>query len=244
MIDLLKTLILPSGFAELLFVVALVLLLLRRSTPIATALLILSASVFTLFSSGTLATLLLSPLEYRYPYLQNPAQYPQVTKIVVLTGYAAKDHLMPLSSYVNGSSAYRLLEAKHLYQACSQCEIVVSGFEPAASIMKTLLIELGVPAAKIQVDGASPHTSASAINLRALLGTQPFFLVTSAGHMPRAMGVFAQQGSKPIPAPTDFSLPKDPLAAHIWPSPLHLYYSDLAVNEYAGLLWYYLTGKI
>ena len=80
--------------------------------------------------------------------------------------------------------------------------------------------------------------------LRTLLGAEPFFLVTSAGHMPRAMGVFVKQGSRPIPAPTDFSLPKDPLAAHIAPNPLHLYYSDLAINEYAGLLWYYLTDKI
>jgi len=244
MIEILQTVIMPSGFATLLFLLALVLLLLRRRQKIAVVLLIASGSIFTAFSSGTVASFLLSPLEYRYPYLKNPSAYPQVNKIVVLTAYATEDALMPLSSYVNSSSAYRLLEANHLYRACAQCEIIVSGYDAAAVIMKTLLTELAVPAEKIQVDGNSPHTVNSALNLSSLLGNKPFFLVTSAGHMPRAMGVFIKQGMQPIPAPTDFSLPKDPLEASITPSPLHLYFSNLAINEYVGLAWYYLTGKI
>lgn len=244
MLDILRALILPSGFAVLLTAVALVLLLLRRGRRAAVWLLVLSGGIVAVFSSSIVAALLLSPLEYRYPALDDPSRHPEATRIVVLTGYAAADALMPLSSYVNGSSAFRLLEAKHIYLRCARCEVIVSGYADASDIMRNLLVELGIPAARIRIDGASPHTDESALNLRALLGERPFFLVTSAGHMPRAMQVFAKQGLRPIPAPTDYSLPKDPLAAGITLSPLHLYFSDLAINEYAGLAWYRLTGKI
>lgn len=244
MLELLRALILPSGCAVLLIAVALVLLLIGKRQRTAVGLLVASGCIVTIFSSSAVASLLLSPLEYRYPYLKDPAQYPQAKAIVVLTGYAATDALMPLSSYVNSSSAYRLLETKHIYLSCGQCEVIVSGYAEAAIIMRDLLTELGVPASKIRVDNRSSHTDESAYNLRALLGEQPFFLVTSAGHMPRAMQVFTKQGLQPIPAPTDYSLPKDPLAAQLTLSPLHLYFSDLAINEYAGLAWYYLSGKI
>lgn len=242
--EILKTLLMPSGFAVLLFAIAVVLLLLRRWRRTMIALLVASGTIFTVFSSGPVASLLLGTLEYRYPYLKDPSRYPQADTIVVLTGYAAGNHLMPLSSQVNSSSAYRLLEARHLHLACPQCKIIISGYETSPSIMKALLTELGIPAADILLDEHSPHTDASASNLRALLGNRPFFLVTSAGHMPRAMGVFTKQGLHPIPAPTDFSLPQNPWIAPISPNPQHLYYSDLAINEYAGLAWYYLTGKI
>lgn len=242
--EIIKALIVPSGFAASLFSIALILLLLRRWQRGVIGLLAISGAILMIFSSGPVASLLLRPLEYRYPYLKHPDQYPQADAIVVLAGYAAENHLMPLSSQVNISSAYRILEAKHLSQTCSRCEIIISGYENAPAIMKALLTELNIPASKIQIENNSPHTNASATNLRAQLKNRSFFLVTSAGHMPRAMGVFTKQDLQPIPAPTDYSLPKNPLNAPIAPNPLHLYYSDLAVNEYAGLAWYYLTGKM
>jgi uncharacterized SAM-binding protein YcdF (DUF218 family) len=69
-----------------------------------------------------------------------------------------------------------------------------------------------------------------------------FLLVTSAGHIPRAMGVFRKLGMNPRAAPTYYLTRRNWLAVQYLPSPLHLQYSDLAVSEYAALFWYRLNG--
>jgi uncharacterized SAM-binding protein YcdF (DUF218 family) len=207
-------------------------------------LLIFAGSVIVIFSTGTVAGLLLSPLEYEYPFVRNPKEHPGATKIVVLTGYGADYPLVPLTSKVNSASAFRVLEAQRLYFSCPKCEIIITGNNPAASLMKAMLVSMRIPAEKIRHDGESAHTYISAQTLGQWLQDEPFFLVTSAGHMPRAMGVFRKQGLNPIPAPTDYQLPKNFLDADFNPTPQHLYFSDLAVREYAGIAWYKLTGKI
>jgi hypothetical protein len=58
------------------------------------------------------------------------------------------------------------------------------------------------------------------------------------------MGVFKKQQMNPLPAPTDYMSRKNYMAISYLPSPLHLYYSDLAVHEYLGILWYKLTDRI
>jgi uncharacterized SAM-binding protein YcdF (DUF218 family) len=62
--------------------------------------------------------------------------------------------------------------------------------------------------------------------------------------MPRSVGVFRKQGLNPLPAPTDYMSRKNYMAISYLPSPLHLYYSDLAVHEYLGILWYKIRGWI
>ncbi len=67
-----------------------------------------------------------------------------------------------------------------------------------------------------------------------MLAGRPFFLVTSAGHLPRTMAAFAKLGMTPIPAPTDYRLSRNVRRASILPSPMHLYGSDLAVLSMWG----------
>jgi uncharacterized SAM-binding protein YcdF (DUF218 family) len=197
-----------------------------------------------IFSTGIVAALLLSPLEYQYSFVKNPDSYPDVKKIVVLTGYAADYPLVPVSSKLNSTSVFRVLEAKRLSLSCPECEIIISGKKPAARLMKDVLVLMGVPEDNVYKDETSAHTYISAKTMQSWIGNQKFFLVTSAGHMPRAVGVFQKQGMEPVPAPTDYQLPKNPFNASIHLSPQHLYWSNLAVREYAGILWYKLTGKI
>lgn len=103
---------------------------------------------------------------------------------------------------------------------------------------------LGVPNAQIQLDIKAANTSGSAANMRALLGEQSFYLVTPAGHMPRSIAVFRKQGLRPIPAPTDYHVPKNIAQANWSPSSPNLYFSDAAMREHVGTLWYRLTGRI
>lgn len=244
MVDLLKALIMPSNFAVLCILTGLGLLFFYNLRKIAVILLATAGAIIIIFSTGTVAALLLSPLEYEFPYLKNPEDHPEVTKIVVLTHYGVDDPLMPLSSRFSSSSAFRLLEANHLYLECGKCDIIVTGNADGARIMKQQLLSMAVPENRILEDGEAPHTYDSARNLKSHIADEPFYLVTSAGHLPRAMRVFRKEGMHPIPAPTDFQLPRNAWNAAMHPSPQHLYWSDLAVAEYAGMVWYKLRGRI
>ena len=74
-----------------------------------------------------------------------------------------------------------------------------------------------------------------------LIGDKKFFLVSSASHLTRSVGLFRKKGMKPIPAPTDF------LNKSSWrfsmPSSGGLYRSERALYETLGTTWAWLTGR-
>jgi uncharacterized SAM-binding protein YcdF (DUF218 family) len=239
MIDILKALVLPSNICFLLIVAGVLLSLLARTRKAALLCLTSAGVLLMVFASGKTATLLMSPLEYAYPRV---ADHGAARAIVVLSAYAADDPLMPLSSRPNPSGLYRVVEAFHLWQQCRDCRVLMTGSSPTTEVMAQLLVSLGVPHSQVQVDNAAANTAASATNVRRLLGDTSFFLVTSAGHMSRAMAVFTKSGMQPLPAPTDYQLPKAVAHADWRLSAFHLQCSDLAIHEYIGLWWYRLRG--
>lgn len=243
MITIILSLIMPSSLALILMLFASIFLL-TRWRRFSSYLFVVAGLLLLVFSTGMVATLLLSPLEYEYPLLSDPADYPDVRKIVLLTGYGANDPLMPLSSRLNSSSVYRLLEAHNLYKRCHDCEVIISGTEAVTLIMKQQLQLMGVAEDRLITDADALHTYLSAEQLGTLINNERFFLVTSAGHMRRALGVFRKQGMQAIPAPTDYQLPKNFLYASMHATPMHLRMSELAIHEYVGILWYRLSGKI
>ena len=242
MSEILKSLLLPSQIVTILLFMGVILKLIGRFQKLSTASLLTGAVMYILFSTGVVASLLISPLEYRYPFVKSAEEYDDVDTVVLLAGYAADDPLMPLSSQANSASIYRVLESHRIFHEGRLKRIIVSGKKSSVSVIKALLVDLGVPHSAIIEDSGATHTSHSAISLKEYIGTRSFFLVTSAGHMPRSVGVFRKQGMTPIPAPTDFLLPKNFLNASLLPSPLHMGISDMAVREYGGILWYRLTG--
>ncbi len=244
MIGGLQEIFLPSGFATLLFLAGLATAVIGRTRRLGCRLLAAAAAVLVIFSNGLVATLLMIPLEYAYPALLDPRQHPDTKDIVVLTAYAAGDASMPESAHMNASSAFRILEAANLSSLRPDCRVVVTGSAEAARIMGHQLRSLGLPVERLSIDDTSNSTAASAATLKSMLGGRPVFLVTSAGHMRRAIGVFRKNGLSPIPAPTDYQLPGNALYASWTTSPVHLEASDLAVHEYLALAWYSLTNKI
>lgn len=242
--SVLQEIVLPTGIVALLFLVGIVALVFRRTRSRAWLPLGGAGLLFLLFSNGLIATLLISPLEYAYPAMQDPRGHPEARIILVLTAYAAEDADMPLSSRMNSSTAFRVLEAANLFSRRPDCQVIVSGGATAARIMSQQLRLLGVPEDRLLVDDKSAHTVSSAENLESILNGKALFLVTSAGHMRRAMGVFRKHGAIPIAAPTDYQLPRSALDASWTSSPIHLLASDLAVHEYLALAWYRWTGKL
>lgn len=202
---------------------------------------LLTLACYLAFASGPIAFLLLGYLEYQVPSAP-VSEREGIRTIVVLAAYAESDPLVPLSGRVSSGTAVRLLEAISLFQAKPDSTLIVSGGGVVPAIMRDVLISAGVPADHIMVDGASFSTFESATHLASVLERAPFLLVTSAGHMPRAMGVFRKIGGDPRPIPTHYLTRRNWLAIQYLPKPSHLEYSDLAMSEYAALVWYRING--
>jgi uncharacterized SAM-binding protein YcdF (DUF218 family) len=233
----------PSGLAYSLFVLGLLTCFKVQWRRLSWGLLAASGAITVVCSSGTVATALISPLEYEYPAVHNARHFPDVKDIVVLTGYAADDPDMPVTGRLHYASAFRVMMALQLQQQCPDCDVIVSGDPVTARVMGEALLSLGLPEDSLELETASRNTAASAVNLQPLL-REPFFLITSAGHQHRSVAVLKKQGLQPIPVPTDYQGPTDWRKAELRPSPQSLFTSDLAVHEYVGRLWYRLKGAI
>jgi uncharacterized SAM-binding protein YcdF (DUF218 family) len=244
MASIIGAMLVPSGLAYILFALGLLTALKERWRKFSWALLAVSGAITVVFSTGSVATALLSPLEYEYPAVHDTRTHQDIKHIVVLTGYAADDPAMPLTGRMHWASAFRVMMALQLkHGGCERCDVIVSGEPITAKIMGESLIALGLPKERLILETQSPTTADSATNLQSML-KEPFFLVTSAGHLRRSLAVLHKQGLRPIPVPTDYQGPRDWRNAEEHPSPQSLMTSDLAVHEYIGLLWYRLKGAI
>ncbi len=90
----------------------------------------------------------------------------------------------------------------------------------------------------------SKDTGNQARLIAAIVKDDPFVLVTSAIHIPRAMLLFRQQGMDPVPAPAeiaDFSS-RDLQPAYFFPRAASLARVEAAWHEYLGLFWVKMTG--
>jgi uncharacterized SAM-binding protein YcdF (DUF218 family) len=108
-----------------------------------------------------------------------------------------------------------------------------------------LLLDLGVPPGQLAIEGAARTTRENAAALTALLGARAqgnWVLITSAWHMPRAVGCFRRLGWRVIPYPVDYRTegegePLRPLALAAGMMDL-----SVALHEWLGLLAYRIQG--
>lgn len=234
--SLVSALLTPSNLVYLLATAGLLMIAWRKVRRWSLPLLAASSAMNLVLSSGWIAGALISPLEYSHPTLKEIS--PSVRYIVALTGWAADDNEMPPSGRLNASSAYRTMLAVELANRCRECQVIVSGEPFTASLMREVMIGLGLDPHRVAVEGSSKTTAESAEHLRPLVGESSFILVTSAGHMPRALQAMKERSLRAIPAPTDHKLPHNWREAHLTPSPFALDVTNLAVHEYVGRIWY------
>ena len=104
---------------------------------------------------------------------------------------------------------------------------------------------MGVPAQRIVYESASRNTYENAVfsaKLRGIDPAQPWLLLTSASHMPRALATFVKFGWNVTPYPVDFRTGLQTpwtqyslaLGARKW---------HMALHELVGLLAYRLAGR-
>jgi uncharacterized SAM-binding protein YcdF (DUF218 family) len=238
--------LMPLSIGVLLIILSLILININK---IRKAKFVLSMSIIWLFlfSYAPFANKLLHTIESNYPTLHTAPK--EIKYIYVLGGGHHTDESLPITSQVVDTSVVRLNEGIRLYhQLHEEPNIIVSGysglFDPTthAVMQEKLAVALGVKKEKIILRPEPRDTQEEAKAAKALIGDEPFILVTSASHMTRSMNFFKHEGLAPIPAPTNH------LASIQHPNYAGFFSSDaleksrIVFHEVLGLIWQKLKG--
>jgi uncharacterized SAM-binding protein YcdF (DUF218 family) len=105
-----------------------------------------------------------------------------------------------------------------------------------------MLEELGVARERLVLESLSRTTAENAALTAPRAGEGSWLLVTSAFHMPRAVGAFRQAGLSVIAAPVDWRV-GDSSSLQGFDVIANLSKVNLVTKEYLGLLGYWITGR-
>jgi uncharacterized SAM-binding protein YcdF (DUF218 family) len=191
------------------------LLVLDRRKRVAVRMLWAGLVVLGLLGFKAVPDALLRPLENRYP---TPAQeaMAQHVGLIVLGGAMERPDVYQAHGQVPlGDAAERMTVPVGLMRQHPQLQLVFSGGEgrllatgvSEAELAKVFYEEQGTDMSRVSLEGASRTTRENARQVATLLGErcqQPWLLVTSAWHMPRAMAEFEAVGCKVTAYPVDF----------------------------------------
>lgn len=211
----------------------------------------------TLIAGVTVATLpigrwLLAPLESRFPAIQSLPE--QVDGIVVLGGM-----IDPIVSADHGQVALndaveRLTEGAILARRYPNAKFIFSGGSgnllrqdlKEADAVSPILELMGLEGRRVIFENQSRNTAENAIFSHRLGQPAPgetWLLVTSALHMPRAVGCFREAGWSILPYPVDYKFTKN--ERFEWSFNLRTGLGTLTdgMHEWLGLIFYRLTGR-
>ncbi|MCW9014605.1 MAG: YdcF family protein [Gammaproteobacteria bacterium] len=235
--NLFRFLILPSNLIIIFLLAGICLASTQRFKKFSKASYLVTLFLFLVIGSGPVSSYLMKELEYQYPKLGLEIDRQDINDIVILAGYAERKDELPDSAKINQASSFRIIEAAGIFHALPESrQIWISGSGDVPELMKTVLVNIGIPEENIFTEKGSADTLISAKNMSTHLQQKPFFLVTSAGHMPRAVDAFKKYQLNPIPAPTHFLSRRNILETVYWPTPEHLMLVDKAIYEYFATL--------
>jgi uncharacterized SAM-binding protein YcdF (DUF218 family) len=228
----------------LLLAVAALLMKIRRRPTSGNVLLLAAGGVIYLGSSSWSADLLISPLERRYaPLSQEAVVQSNAAYVVVLgSGYSPREGI-PITAALDPDGLTRIVEGVRLARLIGGARLVMSGGAHAGGMPPShgyaaLARSLGIHDDRLVILDEPLDTSGEAKAVVALVGDEPFILVTSAYHMPRAVLRMRDAGASPIPAPTgQVTREATSRTWRYWfPSAGGLGKSERAVHEYLGLV--------
>jgi uncharacterized SAM-binding protein YcdF (DUF218 family) len=206
----------------------------------AVALLAASLVVVYVASAGIMGNWLLGPLEARYPPLQDQAAR-QVRWIVVLGSSFAPHDGIPVTAALDQDALVRIVEGVRLRRLNPAAKLLVSGgaaggTSGTAQGYAELARDLGIEQDSLAVSDQALDTNQEARDVVKLVGGEPFILVTSAYHMPRAMQLMRRAGARPIAAPTGQLVTNGFHWRCLLPSSAGLGKSERAIHEYLGFM--------
>jgi uncharacterized SAM-binding protein YcdF (DUF218 family) len=210
---------------------------------------ILSAVValLLLISVAPVGGYMLAFLEARFPAVEEQSD---IDGIVLLGGAIDAESYYQHRGSGYTSSIGRVVEAARLAKRHPAARLIVAGGpelesgHSEAEATRTLLLELGVAPERIELEVHSRNTFENAQFAKRIAhpsSSEHWLLVTSAFHMPRAIGCFRAVGFPVTAFPVDylFSSPTFP-RFDLFDGLSELKY---ALHEFTGLLVYRLSGK-
>jgi len=239
----------PETMLLLLFAMPLLLLRSGRNKAASRSLAI-ALSITIAIGVFPIGNLLLNPLERSYP--SNP-RIENLTGIIVLGGAedAAPEYAGSLAQ-VN-HAAERLIVTIDLARKFPNAQVLYSGGRLAITPIEQgtfelgpdILRQLGLAEERLIIEGRSRSTAENAVLSHAMVPDTAgnWVLVTSAFHMPRALGSFCAAGWKNlIPFPTDYRGGAFWYQTG-WNLAENLGELNIGVKEWIGLLAYRITGR-
>jgi uncharacterized SAM-binding protein YcdF (DUF218 family) len=215
---------------------------------------LVAAAIVLLFAFGLLplGRLIMAPLEERFPPWDAMRGAPD--GIVVLGGVIEPEVTERPNSGLN-EAAERLTAIAALARRYPAAKILFSGGDillaagggSEAQFAAALFESFGIPPSRIILEDRSRTTAENAAFSLPLANPKPgerWLLVTSAWHMPRAIGAFRRTGFPVEAYPVDY---RTPGGAGLW-IPFGsvsngLRRTDTAMREWFGLVTYWLTGQ-
>jgi len=249
----LGAMLLPTNFLIGVGVIGAILLL-TRFASLGRKLVMASVLLLVVCGLSPLGTLLLYPLEQRFPPWDAGRGTPD--GIIVLGGSIDADLSVAHGTSVVRSSPDRVIVAAALALRYPNARVVFSGGSAhlisndarEADFASAVFESLGVAKSRLIMERRSRNTVENAEFSKALVapkGGERWLLVTSAFHMPRSVGLFRKAGFAVEPYPVDWRVGgRDDLLSFSNIATDGLVRTDLAVREWMGLIAYRATGKI
>jgi len=241
----------PSNLLIALGIVG-VLLLRTRFARLGWRLVVGSLVVLAVIGLSPLGNALILPLEQRFPAWDSARGGPD--GIVVLGGAVTPDVAVARNNVALNEAAERMTAAVELARRYPNARIIFSGGEGTllyggneSEAALRLFEGLGVARGRVVTEDKSRNTVENALFTREIAKPKPgerWLLVTSAYHLPRAVGVFRKVGFAVEAYPVDWRTrgPEDALR----PFPTlgeGLRRTDTAVREWLGLAVYWFAGN-
>jgi uncharacterized SAM-binding protein YcdF (DUF218 family) len=242
----------PSNAVLILGLTGLVLMR-TRYAPAGRALAATSLLLIAVVGLGPVGDALIEPLEDRFPPWDPGRGAPD--GIVVLGGAADPEFLPTRGRPDLNEAAERIVVIAELARAYPQARIVYSGGNAAvaptggseAEAVAPIFASFGIAPDRLVLETRSRNTAENARYTHDVVaphGGERWLLVTSAYHMPRAVGAFRKAGFDVEAYPVDYRThgPVDRLTpfADVGSG---LRRTDAAAHEWIGLIAYWLAGR-
>jgi uncharacterized SAM-binding protein YcdF (DUF218 family) len=243
----------PSNFIVVLALIGAALLRTRFART-GWRLLISGLIALAVIGLSPLGNALILPLEQRFPAWEETSSAPP-EGIVVLGGAITPDVSAARHSITLNEAAERVTVVAELAKRYPTARIIFSGGignllqtgGTEAEVALKLFETFGIPNERVLAEVRSRNTVENAIFSRDLANPKPrdrWLLVTSAYHMPRAIGVFRKAGFPVEAYPVDWRTrgPEDALTPFATLGD-GMRRTDTAMREWVGLVVYWATGQ-
>jgi len=217
-------------------------------------LVVVSLVLLAIVGFSPIGNAMMLTLEQRFPAWDASRGPP--AGIVVLGGALSPEVSAARNAPALNESAERMTTAVALARRYPNARIIYSG--GSANLFDRDAIEadhalrlfenLGLARERILIERRARNTAENAVFSKALAKAKPgerWLLVTSASHMPRAIGCFRRVGFEVEAYPVDWrTRGSDDMTAPFRSFASGLARTDAAAKEYVGLFAYWLTGRM